>query len=210
MYVNSVQRFDPIGSLSSTHQIRYSVNIHSETDYSFSDFAIQPMPASVPLGETALFTCAGEGIAPLWTINGQPDNVPASKERGVNVTYDNEYAHAGASVVSLKSNLTIPGTVENDNVSIQCALLLASNAVYSPVVYSPVVYLTVLGKLCMVNVMYCCFALYIVNLAIELCECVLEPVVVIFVRLFCEHLYGRCCHRTFIVLSNTHDITVNK
>ena len=104
------------------------------------------MSASVPLGETALFTCAGEGIAPLWTINGQPDDVPASKERGVKVTYDNKNAYAGAFVASLKSNLTIPGTMENDKVSIQCALLLASK-----VSYSPVVYLTVLGKLCMVS-----------------------------------------------------------
>ena len=40
-----------------------------------------------------------------------------------------------------ESNLTIPGTVENDNVSIQCALVDVSNAEFSTVVY-----LTVLGK----------------------------------------------------------------
>ena len=104
------------------------------------------MSVSVPPGETALFMCAGNGYALVWIINGQLQHVPASKECGAEVTYDNKYAYVGASVLSLKSNLAIPGNLENDKVSIQCALGFPSNFLYSPVVY-----LTVRGKLCIVN-----------------------------------------------------------
>ena len=98
------------------------------------------MSASAPLGKTALFKCAGEGFGLFWTINGQPDAFPASKERGVNVMYEDTNAPV------FKSSLTIPGTMENDNVSIQCALVLGSKFVYSPVVF-----LTVQGKMCIVD-----------------------------------------------------------
>ena len=91
-------------------------------------------------GGTALFMCAGNGDILLWAIDGQLHHVPASKERGVQVVYD--YTNFPA----LKSNLTIPGTTENDDVSIQCIIGFASD-----VVYSPVVFLFVLGKLCMVK-----------------------------------------------------------
>ena len=98
------------------------------------------MSAIVPLGETALFVCVSKGNALSWAINGQLQHVPASKERGVKVLYDN------TSFPVLKSNLTIPGTLENDNLSIQCVLSFPPD-----VVHSPVVFLTVLGKLCMVK-----------------------------------------------------------
>ena len=98
------------------------------------------MSASVPLGEAALFMCGGKGISLFWEINGQADNVPASKERGVKVIYDTTNAPV------FKSKLTIPATMENDNVTIQCAVILGSK-----VVYSPVAFLTVLGKLCTVD-----------------------------------------------------------
>ena len=100
------------------------------------------MSASVPLGETVLFMCVGEEtFSLLWLINGEPDNVPASEERGIKVINDNTNAP------TFKSNLTIPATVENDNVSIQCVLIL----IVAEVVNSPVVHLTVLGKLCIVD-----------------------------------------------------------
>ena len=94
------------------------------------------MSASVPLGETALFTCAGEAVASYWNINGLAHTQQVNVDRGVAVT-DN-------SMNSLyKSNLTIPGRVENGNVSIQCVLI--SGVVVD---FSSVVYLTVLGKPC--------------------------------------------------------------
>ena len=96
------------------------------------------MSTSVLPGETALFMCAGNGDILLWAVNGQLHHVPASKERGVQVMYDN------INFPVLKSNLTIPGTMENENVSIQCIIGCASD-----IVYSPVVFLIVLGKLCM-------------------------------------------------------------
>ena len=93
------------------------------------------MSASVPLGEIALFMCAGEAITAYWTVNGEPDSVQASRDRGIAVYGDN------TDPVSYKTNLTIPGTVENDNVSIQCVLIDGSNLNHSPIVY-----LTVLGE----------------------------------------------------------------
>ena len=105
-----------------------------------SGFTTQPMSAKAPLGGTALFTCAGEGFALFWTINGQPHLFPASKERGVKVMYED------ANAPVFRSSLTIPGITENNNVSIQCALVLGSKLVYSPAVF-----LTVYGKLCVVD-----------------------------------------------------------
>ena len=97
----------------------------------------------MPLGETAEFMCVGEGLFAFWTVNGQPDNVPASKERGVKVI--NDYTNPPV----LSTSLTIPGTMENDNVPIQCSLIRYFYTVYT--VYSPVVHPTVLGKLCRVD-----------------------------------------------------------
>ena len=93
------------------------------------------MSARVSMGETALFMCAGEAVGSYWEVNGDPDNVPVNTQRGVVVNDDNTDPSL------YKSTLTIPGTVENDNVSIQCVLIDGANADFSTVVY-----LTVLGK----------------------------------------------------------------
>ena len=87
-----------------------------------------------------MFTCAGETDILLWTINGQVQTFPEATEHGVDILFDN------TSFPAVKLNLTIPGTMENDNVSVQCLLLLSPS-----VVYSSVVFLTVHGKLCIVN-----------------------------------------------------------
>ena len=121
------------------HKKRVMCSFHFETDYSFSDFTIQPMSASVLLGETAKFMCVGEAIHVFWRINGHSESSPASIERGVEVDNDN-------TPPVFKSNLTIPGTVVNDNVSIHCVLVLGAANIFSPDVY-----LTVLGKLCIVD-----------------------------------------------------------
>ena len=94
------------------------------------------MSTSVPLGETALFMCAGKAnYGSAWFINGDSYDLLSSKDRGVAVISDN------SNYPLYQSNLTIPGTVENDNVSIQCVLVDVSNLELSTVVY-----LTVLGK----------------------------------------------------------------
>ena len=93
------------------------------------------MSTGVLLGDTALFMCAGKAVASYWTVNGDPDSVQVNRERGVAVHDDN------TDLLLYKSNLTIPGTVENDNVSIQCILYDGST-----IDFSTVVYLTVLGK----------------------------------------------------------------
>ena len=94
------------------------------------------MSTSVPLGETALFMCAGKAkYGSVWLINGFSSASLSSKDRGAAVTHD------FSNYPLYQANLTIPGTVENDNVSIQCGLVDVSNA--DP---SRVVYLTVLGQ----------------------------------------------------------------
>ena len=93
------------------------------------------MSVSVSIGETATFMCAGRAAGSFWEVNGDPDNVAVNIERGVVVSDDNTDPSL------YKSTLTIPGTVENDNVSIQCVLINGPNADFSTVVY-----LTVLGR----------------------------------------------------------------
>ena len=51
------------------------------------------MSASVPLGETALFICAGEGVGLLWNVNGIPDGVQENQERGVVVVVTIQTLH---------------------------------------------------------------------------------------------------------------------
>ena len=119
------------------HKESVICSFYFETDYSFSAFIVQPMSASVPLGETALFMCVGEGF-PFWTVNGVFDETPANQERGVKITY-----HCPNFVV-VETNLTIPATMENDKVSIQCIFSSYSGIA----IFSPAVHLTVVGKLC--------------------------------------------------------------
>ena len=97
------------------------------------------MSASVPLGETALFMCAGEAFQSFWIVNDEPHDDDSNIQRGVDVRNDN----SDPSV--FRSNLTIPAAVENDNVSIQCVLVVRTNVELLSFL-SSVVYLTVLGK----------------------------------------------------------------
>ena len=100
------------------------------------------MSASVRLGETAQFVCAGEAIVILWTINGRVQALPETTEHGVDILYDDTNSPV------LKTTLIVPGKIENDNAAVQCILTLHNSNV---LVYSSVALLTVHGKLCIVN-----------------------------------------------------------
>ena len=99
------------------------------------------MSTSVPLGETALFMGVGEGEYSLWLIDGLDLFASETDERGVVFNEDRTNAP-----LVVKSYLKIPGTMKNDNMSVQCALALGYHAEWSQVAY-----LTVFGKLCTVN-----------------------------------------------------------
>ena len=93
-------------------------------------YAVQPPSASVLLGQDATFSCAGEAFAIIWTIN---DIVV--QDLGLEPTDD--------LVDSVRiSNLTITGSLKNNNVSIKCLFIMSDASSKT----SPSVLLTLLGK----------------------------------------------------------------
>ena len=91
---------------------------------------IHPNSTSVLFGQDATFSCTGEGLAIVWTLDGT--NVD---ELGIEATND---IINGIRI----STLTIIGSVETNNVSIQCVIIRSDSI---PVLSEPV-FLTVLGK----------------------------------------------------------------
>ena len=89
-----------------------------------------PVSTSVKLGEEARFSCAEEAYLILWTI----DNINTDL-LGIKPTFKEVDG-------ILRSNLTLTGTVENNNVSIQCWVVYLD----APPLQLPPVFLTVLGK----------------------------------------------------------------
>ena len=91
---------------------------------------VPPESVSVILGQEAEFVCAGVSIAIGWTINGT-----SVEDFGASSTDE---------VVDgvRRSTLTVSGSVENNNASIQCLLIVSA----SEILPLPPVFLTVLGK----------------------------------------------------------------
>ena len=83
------------------------------------------------LGESATFSCAGEDVFTIaWNIDGD-----SAEDLGFEPTND--------VVAKVRmSNLTITGTVEYNNASIQCVMFFLT----SPKISLAPVFLTVLGK----------------------------------------------------------------
>ena len=90
-----------------------------------------PVSTSVLLEEEAHFSCAGTGPLMLWLINGQ------QVKNLVGVRFDTNVTNGVAT-----SDLFIMSTVENDNASVQCLLIIGNANVASEPAY-----LTVLGEL---------------------------------------------------------------
>ena len=94
-------------------------------------FTTMQTSTSVPLWETATFLCSGTGQDLFWTIDG------------VNALLYNraQYCTKIHSNNFLDSKLSVSGSIENNNVSINCRIL-----VHDSLHKSPLVYLTVLGE----------------------------------------------------------------
>ena len=100
---------------------------------------IAPVSMSVMIGEEATFFCAGKAFLISWTI----DDV------------DTDFLHDVEPIIKetggiISSNLTLVGSVENNNASIQCWVIY----LYSPPTLLPPVFLTVLGKSLIDTYMY--------------------------------------------------------
>ena len=89
-----------------------------------------PTSTSVPLGETATFLCSGTGQDLFWTVDG----VNAILYNGADylTQIDNFFRD---------SKLSVYGSIENNNVSIDC-YIIDQRSVYK----APSAYLTVLGE----------------------------------------------------------------
>ena len=91
---------------------------------------IGPVSKAVLLGEEANFSCTAEALGILWTINGISfvllgiEPIKQSKD-GV-----------------LTSTITVNGSAQYDNASIQCVLIISPTTTH-PI---PPVFLTVLGE----------------------------------------------------------------
>ena len=98
--------------------------------FSIMYLGIPPVSTTVLLDEEAKFNCSGEALRIVWTINGIGTDwligVHSSKQSVDGV---------------VTSTLTVIGSAQYDNASIQCVLVkLPTNNGLPPV------YLTVLGK----------------------------------------------------------------
>ena len=74
-----------------------------------------PKPVNATLNTTAVFRCVATGRLFDWFVGGDRGTSPQTTARGVEVT-DN--AEDGTT----NSTLTIPTTMDNDNITISCAV----------------------------------------------------------------------------------------
>ena len=91
---------------------------------------IPPVSATVLLGEKATFSCSGQTLAIVWTMNNislAVLGIQPTEEKKDNV---------------ITSTITVTGSAQDNNASIQCVLIvsLSTNLPLSPV------FLTVLGQ----------------------------------------------------------------
>ena len=92
--------------------------VHNTSIY----LAITSPPKSVNIteGSTVVFTCTGtRGIFFRWLVNNLFDNHPEVVGRGVTIYTE----IIDSELMLIESNLTIPATKDNNNISIQCILV---------------------------------------------------------------------------------------
>ena len=92
---------------------------------------VSPESTTVLLGEEASFSCSGEALAIIWTIN----RIGAEH---LDVKIEVQTPMQGV----FMSTITINGSAQYNNASIQCVLIVSPTTVSLP----PPVFLTVLGK----------------------------------------------------------------
>ena len=74
-----------------------------------------PKPVNAILNTTAIFHCIAIGRSLLWVVDGHGGNTLQAMGRGVEVTDNRE-------VGTINSTLTIPATMDNDNITLSCAV----------------------------------------------------------------------------------------
>ena len=78
-----------------------------------------PVSQNTTEGSLATFTCIGIGILFRWIVNGHYDGTAAVKIRGVDIVTKTLNEDTNLK----ESNLTIPATIQNNNITIQCYMV---------------------------------------------------------------------------------------
>ena len=76
---------------------------------------VAPKPVNATLNTTAVFHCNATGLLFEWFIDGHAGNTPQAIARGVEVTDNTEDG-------TINSTLTVPATMDNDNITMSCAV----------------------------------------------------------------------------------------
>ena len=79
---------------------------------------VAPEPVNATLNTTAAFHCVATGRLIGWVVNGDPNDTPEAMARGVEVT--NPRDPDGI----VNSTLTIPATIDNDDITISCEVAI--------------------------------------------------------------------------------------
>ena len=74
-----------------------------------------PEPVNATLNTTAVFHCIATGRLFVWFIDSHAGNTLQAMARGVEVTDNTEDG-------TFNSTLTIPATMDNDNITISCEI----------------------------------------------------------------------------------------
>ena len=78
-------------------------------------FLEPPEPVNATLNTIAIFHCTGNGILFQWFVDGHGGSTPQAMGHGVEFTDNTEDG-------TTNSTLTIPATMDNDNITIYCAV----------------------------------------------------------------------------------------
>ena len=90
------------------------------------------------VGTVAQFRCAGTGLDIFWLVDELPLTDSSIIGRGI-------VAHKKPMANSVKSNLTVPATIDNNGTFVRCVLTASSNI---PVIISGNATLNVLPGMC--------------------------------------------------------------
>ena len=73
------------------------------------------MSVSALVGENALFYCNGSGITIVWIVDGSLATDSIIADRGITAT-------PMTSSGTVQSTLTVPATLENNGITVQCVI----------------------------------------------------------------------------------------